>query len=69
MLLEIVCRFGVLFIVSSRHLQVVAKLGIERSKFGVELNISCIPDVSGISSLRQIYLFFVLTLVVQVLGF
>ena len=35
-------------VISSRYLQFGLKIEIERSKFGADLQKSCIPDMSGI---------------------
>ena len=48
MLLQLLCRFSVYIVISSKCLQFGSKIEIERSKFGADLQKPCIPDTSGI---------------------
>jgi len=47
-LLQLLCRFSVYLVISSRYLQFGLKIEIERSKFGAVLQKPCISDMSGI---------------------
>ena len=51
MLLQLLCRLSMFLVISSRYLQFGLKIEIKKSKFGVVLQNSCIPDTSGISYL------------------
>ena len=50
-LLQLLCRFSMYIVISSKCLQFGLKIEIERSKFGADLQKSCIPDTSDISYL------------------
>ena len=68
MLLQLLCRFSVYLVISSRYLQFGLNIEIERSKFGAVLQKPCIPDTSGIRALCWKYLFSVLTLCCRVVA-